>query len=345
MAVRVTAHGSRAGKHGVFSAKHNDRNYDVSAADNINPNPPRKNVYLIFSPSGDMTKNPSITFDDHERAFYTEMFNDALEAQNEKHRKKGNYDRVKSIDDYRTSIRTCPEEYLFQFGNREDQVDYKALNWAVTAWIETMQNRYGSNWRLLDAALHMDESTPHIHVRAVWVHETANGHLVSQTKALEAMGVERPDPSKPKSQYNNPKQTWSADSRETLVEYARQVGIEVIDTPVEPGKRSMSLEEYVYNKTHEEVQILTAQREKLQQETAQLVAEREQLEQEVVALREEKSRLKRLTERLRTSCMTLFKKLAQLVCYDGRCALEHVKFEAQDVLDAQDELSRDELEK
>ena len=59
-------------------------------------------------------------------------------------------------------------------------------------------------------------------------------------------------------------------------------------------------------------------------------------------LREEKTRLQRITDRLKASCMRLFEKLAHLVCADGRVALEHVRNEAQDVLDAHDEIDRDE---
>lgn len=344
MEMRVTANNRRAGKNGVYSPKHNDRNFDITAADNIDPTRTHMNRYLIFSPSGEMTKKPHVTFDEHERAFYTEMFGDALEAQNEKHRKAGNHDRVKTIDEYRSAERTCPEEYLFQFGNRENNVNHQLLERAVTSWITIMQQRYGSNWRIMDVALHMDESVPHIHCRACWVYEKPTGYAVSQTKALDAMGVKRPDESKPKSQYNNPKMTWSADSRAILVELARQVGIDVIDTPVEPGKRVRELEDYVYQQTHAQVQQLEEQKVQLVQETTELAAERAQLQHEVVTLQREKTRLQRITDRLKDKCMRLFEKLARLVCADGRVALEHVKHEAQDVLDAVDDIDRDEYD-
>lgn len=61
-------------------------------------------------------------------------------------------------------------------------------------------------------------------------------------------------------------------------------------------------------------------------------------------LRKEKTRLQRITERLKASCMRLFEKLAHLVCADGHVALEHVKHEAQDVLDVVDGIERDEYE-
>lgn len=339
---RISHHYARSGKHGVFSPRHNDRNYDITVADNIDASRTHLNRYLIFHPNGDMTTRPTVTFDQHEHDFYTAMFGDALEAQNEKHRKARNYDRIKTIDDYRSDKRTCPEEIFIQFGNRENRVDPKILQRAVTAWLQEMSHRF-PNWRCIDVALHFDEEVPHMHARGCYVYEKpTGGYAVSQTKALAAMGIERPDMSKPKGQFNNPKQTWSAMSREILIKYARAQGLEIIDTPVEPGRRSMDLEEYVYQKTHAAVQELTEQKEQLYQDTVKLAVEREQLHNEVCMLREEKTRLQRITDRLKASCMRLFEKLAHLVCADSRVALEHVKYEAQDVLDACNDVDRDE---
>lgn len=342
--VRTTMHNGRAGKRGVYSAKHNSRNFNVENVSHIDVERMSQNKYIMISPDGEICEKPDANFDKHEKKFYTSLFGDALEAQNDKYRKKGQYDRVKDVDDYRTSKQTCPEEILLQIGDRNANVPADKLVASFIQWYQEMKSLYGSNWRCMDAALHMDEAVPHIHVRAVWCYEKPEGYVVSQSKALESLGIERPDMDKPKSQHNNPKQTWTKSQRDIWETAVRSHGIDLEDTPLEPGKRTVELEEYVRHQIHAEVEHLTEQKTQLQQETEKLAVEREQLQQEVEALQAEKTRLQRITERIRASCMTLFKRLARVVCQDGRCALEHVKTEAQAVLDAQEELTRDEID-
>ena len=340
--MRTTMHNGRAGKRGVYSAKHNSRNFDVENVAHIDAERVSQNQYILVSPTGEIKVKPIADFDKHEQKYYAFLFGDALEAQNEKYRKKGQYARVKTIDDYRTSKQTCPEEVILQIGDRNSGVSADKLVNAFIQWYNEMVTRYGDNWHCMDACLHMDEQVPHMHCRFCWSHETPTGRAVSQTKALDALGIERPDMTTPKSQHNNPKMTWTKSQREIWETAVRAQGIELEETPAEPGKRTVELEDYVREQIRAEVHTLTEQKEQLQQETAQLAVEREQLHNEVCMLREEKTRLQRITDRLKASCMRLFEKLAHLVCADGRVALEHVRNEAQDVLDAHDEIDRDE---
>lgn len=343
--MRTTMHNGRAGKRGVYSAKHNSRNFDVENVAHINSERVAKNQYILVSPTGEMQFKSTADFDQHERKFYTEMFGDALKAQNDKYEAKGQYAYIKTIDDYRTSKQTCPEEVILQIGDRNSGVQADKLIDAFAQWYRNMVVLYGSHWHCMDACLHMDEQVPHIHCRFVWSHETPTGRAVSQTKALAALGVERPDMDKPKSQHNNAKMTWTKSQREIWETAVRAQGIELEDAPAEPGKRTVELEDYVREQIRAEVHTLTEQKEQLQQETAQLAVEREQLHDEVCMLRKEKTRLQRITDRLKEKCMWLFEKLAHLICVDGRCALEHVKDEAQSILDTCDEISADDIER
>lgn len=77
--------------------------------------------------------------------------------------------------------------------------------------------------KVLDVALHMDEQgAPHIHERRAWVYTDKAGNLaISQNKSLEQMGVELPNPNKPRSRFNNRKMTFSPDvSRTSSCRYA-----------------------------------------------------------------------------------------------------------------------------
>lgn len=335
--IRTTMHNGRAGKHGVFSAKHNSRSFDIGAADHINCANIAQNQYLVFSPDGSYTSHTAINFDEHERDFYTALFGRSLAAQNAKHEAARHYDRIKSVDDYRTALRTCPEEVILQIGDRDAHVSAEKLIGAFAQWYHEMHDRYGSHWHCMDAALHMDEQTPHLHVRFCWSHETPDGRAVSQTKALSALGIERPDTTKPKSQYNCPKMAWTKSQRAIWEDAVRAQGIELENAPAVPGKSTMELEEYVYQKTHAEVQKLSQEREKLQQETAQLAAEHAHLRDEVVMLRAEKSRLQRITDRLKNSVLVLFDRLSKIFCSDGKSALEHVYNDARQLADTLDD--------
>ena len=66
--------------------------------------------------------------------------------------------------------------------------------------------------QVLDWALHLDESTPHIHERHVFDCENKYGEVApQQEKALEALGFELPAPDKPLSRRNNRKITFDAE--------------------------------------------------------------------------------------------------------------------------------------
>ena len=81
---------------------------------------------------------------------------------------------------------------------------------------------------VLDWALHLDESTPHIHERHVFDCENKYGEVApQQEKALEALGFDLPDPEKPLSRRNNRKITFDAACRKMLFEIAKRHGLEL----------------------------------------------------------------------------------------------------------------------
>ena len=90
---------------------------------------------------------------------------------------------------------------------------------------------------VLDWALHLDESTPHIHERHVFDGENKYGEVApQQEKALEALGFDLPDPDKPLSRRNNRKITFDAACRKMLFEIAKRHGLE-LEEEAEYGNR------------------------------------------------------------------------------------------------------------
>lgn len=298
----------------AYSVHHNDRRFNTERADNINPFPERKNKYFIVGADGSVDAHPNITFEEHEKRVYEALFTDSLSKQTERHLKAGHANRVRTMDEYRTAARTCPEETILQLGTREEHADPQMFIKAVNLWCKQMQNTFGSNWRLLDGALHFDEATPHCHIRVVWTAEGADGLEVSQNKALEELSIQRPCPDKPKDRHNNPKQTFTQLSRQMWISAAREYGIEIEEIPETPGKTTLTKEEFV--------------KEKLRRETAELAAEKANLQEQTQELNRETERLQGIVGTLRgflRSFGRLIDKLAQLVCMDGKSALEHCR--------------------
>lgn len=110
--VRATAHRGRAGKHGAYNPKHNDRNFDVRKSDHIDIAKSNKNLYWHCY----RQTMPNITFEDAESRFYEEHFGDALSQKNARYIKNRHKERVQTMDEYRMSDRYCPEEILYQLG-------------------------------------------------------------------------------------------------------------------------------------------------------------------------------------------------------------------------------------
>ena len=239
--MRVSNHNARVGKNGVFSPKHNDRNFNLEV-EHIDENKSKNNSYwMVYD-----CKN----FEECEKAFYKNNFSNALEKKNEKHIKSRHKERIKTIDDYRTSPLTCPEETLYYIGDKSNTVDTNVLQEIIQKQLEWESEEF-PDVKYLNIAIHRDEEgADHIHARKVYIAPDENGDLiVNQTKALANMGIERPDTSKPSSKFNNAKMTYTKLVREHFIELCKEYGLEIETEPKDKSKTGYSLEEYKMNDT------------------------------------------------------------------------------------------------
>lgn len=234
--MRVSNHNARVGKNGVFSPKHNDRNFNLEP-EHIDENKSKNNSYwMVYD-----CKN----FEECEKEFYKNNFSNALEKKNEKHIKSRHKERIKTIDDYRTSPLTCPEETLYYIGDKSNTVDTNVLEEIIQKQLEWESEEF-PDVKYLNIAIHRDEEgADHIHARKVYIASDENGDLiVNQTKALANMGIERPDTSKPSSKFNNAKMTYTKLVREHFIELCKEHGLEIETEPKDKSKTGYSLEEY-----------------------------------------------------------------------------------------------------
>ncbi len=313
--VRATMHNARGRNAKGFKVRHNDRDFDTSRAEHINPKPERKNRYFIVEADGTVNNHPQISFETHEKRMYNHLFSETLSKQAERHIKSGHRERIRTLDQYRTAIRTSPEETILMLGTRECHADKQAFIKAVNRWCQEMQTAYGTHWRLLDGALHFDESTPHCHIRAVWTAEGKDGLQVSENQALRALGIQRPNLEQPEGRHNCPKQTFTQQAREIWIAAAREYGIEIEDIPEMPGKATRTKEEYIAQKIRKEIVELTEQRNQVRAEVSQADSERAVIQDEITALKKTKGRLEAAIERIRQVLLPVQRLIEKLATY------------------------------
>lgn len=237
--MRATIHNGRTGKDGAYNTKHNDRQFDISHAEHIDPERVELNRYWNW------TGNPKMSFEDAEAAFYEKHIRKHLDAQNARYRAQRHAERVKSMDEYRKSPQTCPEEVILQIGKLGDTIPADMMARIIQEQINWEQQQF-PGVKVLDVALHMDEQgAPHIHERRAWIYTDKDGNLaISQNRSLEQMGVELPNPDKPRSRFNNRKQVFSRMCREHLLQICREHGLEIEEIPQEKSRNGRTLDDY-----------------------------------------------------------------------------------------------------
>lgn len=197
-------------------AKHNDRQFDVDEAHHIHQEKSDYNVYW-------RCYNEASCNDEAERWFYEAEFSAYLNEKNQRYINNGHTEKIQNMDEFRTNKRYEPEETIYQIGRMgdltsfEDFEDFERCFHKFLEWhVQTFQNI-----RILDYAIHYDEASPHVHIRQVYVAHDAQGNLYPcKNKALEEMGIERPEPDTPESRYNNRKVTYTAMCRRKAIELA-----------------------------------------------------------------------------------------------------------------------------
>lgn len=237
--MRATIHNGRTSHLGAFTPKHNDRNFNIKNAEHIDPERVKNNRYWNW------TGNPATTFEAAEQAFYEKHIRKHLDAQNARYRAQRHAERAKTMDEYRRSPQTCPEEVILQIGKRGDTIPADMMARIIQEQINWEQQQF-PGVKVLDVALHMDEQgAPHIHERRAWIYTDKDGNFaISQNKSLEQMGVELPNPDRPRGRFNNRKQTFSKRCREHLLQICREHGLEIEEIPQEKSKSGRTLEDY-----------------------------------------------------------------------------------------------------
>lgn len=267
--MRMTIHNGRAGKDGAYNPRHNDRQFDISHAEHIDPERVKSNIYWNW------TGDPGKTFEAAEAAFYEEHCREYLDAVNQRHREQRHPERVRDMDAYRTARQTCPEETLLMIGNRDEHLPPKTLR-AICEELRDWEEKQIPGLKVLDMALHVDEEgAPHIHMRRAWIYRDENNvESIAQSKTLQAAGIPLPHPDKPAGRHNNRKQNFSAMERQALYEICRGYGLEsLLETkPREKSRSGRELEDYKASEAEKRAQAAEMRARMAEEKTRQAEA-------------------------------------------------------------------------
>ena len=101
--LKLTRHNGRAGTHGTYNPKHNDRSFNLANSEHIDPERAKGNIYwdcfhgfrsALAPPDPD---DLAATFSDVERQFYESRYTAFVESQNERNAKIRHTERNRSI--------------------------------------------------------------------------------------------------------------------------------------------------------------------------------------------------------------------------------------------------------
>lgn len=271
--MRMTLHNARTSKKfGAFTPRHNDRNFDISHAEHIDPERTKGNIYWNWM------NDPEATFEDAEKEFYEQHCRTHLDAVNQHYLEQRHPERVRTMDEYRKSPRTCPEETILMIGRKGDSIPPKTLR-AICEDLRNWEESTVSGLKVLDIALHVDEEgAPHVHMRRAWLYSDKKGvESISQGKALQAAGIPLPHPDRPQGRNNNRKQVFSAMERQAMYEICRGYGLEsLLETqPREKSRSGRELEDYKAGRAEERAKAAEMRARAAEQKARQMEQERD----------------------------------------------------------------------
>lgn len=126
---------------------------------------------------------------------YAERFAAAMEEYNAKQREKKHPER--QIHDYLEHVRQDKKlqpmyEFVVQVGNMDEHPYAETAKTVYSEWLDSFTEKFGGNFAVKQAIVHMDEKVPHMHVELVPCAESRRGLAVqnSMNKAVKQAGFD-----------------------------------------------------------------------------------------------------------------------------------------------------------
>lgn len=264
--MKLTSHNARADRSGL----HNDRNFDLSYVSHIDISKVKDDLYWTYTGTKEKHLN------EIELDYYREHFSKYLQEQNERNTQNGHSERNRTLKQFYKAKYTRPEDKIIQIGNKNEHPDAEKLWECALEYQKRFNEVFGEHCKILTMALHVDETTPHLHVRRIWSYEDEKGcERIGQTKALEKLGIMPKDPTAPETRYNNAKITFTEQDRDLLREICIEKGVEL--EADEPSKRP-HLSDEQYKAAADEINEMERVRDNLMTEISELEDTKSELE-------------------------------------------------------------------
>lgn len=290
--MKVVSHMSRVH---AGPANHNSRSDFKVMSSNIDFTKTKDNWYWNCL-TGDVDQN--ISFKNVEEEYYTKNYTASLNAQNARNIKQRHPNRCKTMDQIINGKHTKPHEQILQLGGEDDHATKEELLEVLKDYVKWHTENYPQAV-ILNMALHMDETTPHVHIRRVFEVETEDGKKLLQGQALREMGLKRPNPDEPNAQFNNELMTFTGMNRDKLQAIAIAHGLDIEVTEVKCTDKHVQPAEHKLKKINEEIERKTemnkqlqSQNEKLEQQIKHSGSELEHLTDRLNVLREDNTKAK-----------------------------------------------------
>lgn len=256
--MRASYHNGRVTASGLaYDVNHNDRNF---TSDNPRHDPKKSinNQYMVLDDNGGLRNlRQGENLHNFELEYYSKHFKQHIDAQNERYLSARHADKTKTIEDYYTSSRTCPEESILQIGGKNNNIDYLDFVCAVDFYVRN-HNAQHPNSPIIDVSIHADESSPHAHIRRVYLANDKYGYeQVTQHGSLEAEGYTLPKPDEPRGRYNNLKIPYSADCRNHWIDTCLAFGFSVEKEAAGASRKHIDTAQYKLERDLESLNQVT----------------------------------------------------------------------------------------
>ena len=219
---------------GHGNANHNDRSFK---------DPGDRKGVLTWNCYGE-----NISFKQAEKRFYEEHFSEFLNDRNRRYSDNRQKDRVMSMKQFMKSPRYQPTELILQIGNKDEYPDHEILKKVTSSLRKDLEQK---GFSVINMSVHLDESTPHVHLRGVFIEKLENGmEQPNKSACLKQHGYEPPDPTRKESRYNTRLITFTNEARQHFYDLVEQHGIK-LDREVHEKRRHEPTREYSTRKQRE----------------------------------------------------------------------------------------------
>ncbi len=225
----------------------------------------KDNLYFNRYDGFYFSRSHKLTFEEVEKKFYEKHLKAKVDKTNENYIRHRNKEKCINLKSYYS--KHPPEESIFEIGDMTNHPDDSAVGRISQDFIHWHKERF-PKIVILNAAVHLDENTPHMHIRKVFMHRDKYGLEEVQMKGcLKDMGIERPDLTKKESRMNNRQQTYTRMCREKLIELCKEYNLEIIEEPNLNRPKNISKNDYILAKQRDELDDIRANKEQIEKDS------------------------------------------------------------------------------